>query len=653
MDSVSGKDVAGCVAQGTSLTHSGIHSVLGKMPSGVLVQEVKAKTKTATSDSACPFSTQPLAAFTTASAGKVDPIPLPQWQSTYHKLGSLPAKMDGRWVESDVANFVKKLGDFNSNVATDLQNALENDALTESGWFGRYWDDMYLKLRSATPINISFALKLNLPEVDTGTSSEETHSFYPVSGAILGAHEHLQMIQEKRLAVDQERGKALCMSQPEKLFGHRQACKDKDELIPCPQGNAQHIIVLSKGQLYRVQVSDESGKKISVHNLANTLTEISLKPKQDDAVDLTPMTSGNRNECAELQKDFVEFSEANRNVWQQVEGAFCCVCMDDPGGGDDSGKQLLAGIGSNRCFDKSLQFICMDKGEVGVTIEHSAADAGAWLPMANRAIKLLNSAKHYDGELASNDKRLAPDIDDSMKSRLASASDRFNSHLSQVELKEVNVHNISQAVLKDKGISPDAFYQLMFQLAAYHAGYDHPPTYESVSMRQFKYGRTDDLRSYSPEVMKFLTAFGNASSSDDVKADLLRKAFDAHKQRIKDCKAGEGICRHLFALEKKWEELYPNEAADKPALFTDSVYQDLVKKSTLSTSCVADESISRFVFGPVENDGLGIAYYPTEHDLRVTVSWQKDNEKGQVFVASLEKAANQLLGMLGIKQLQP
>lgn len=654
MDSIPDRDVAGFMATGMSLSHPDIHSISCRMPSGALIKEVKVTTTAR--GPACSIPAKSLAEFRAARAGAVDPIPLPQWQSTFNKLQLLPAKMDGRWTESDVAQFVKKLDDFNSNVAADLQKALENDALTKAGWFSRAWTDRYLTSRVPLCVYVSFALKLNLPRVETGDAAGALHAFYPVSGAVLGAYEHLQMIQEKKLAVEHEKGHALCMSQPEQLFSHRKACQGKDQLIPCLQGKRQHIIVLSKGQLHRVQIADESGRKISLHDLAATLDTINLTPKREDTFDLTPMTSGDRNECAELQKDFVESSSINRAVWQQVEEAFCCVCLDDPDGQEESGKQLLAGNGSNRCFDKSLQLIAMANGEVGVTIEHTPADAGAWLPLFNRIIQLLNNGKPMNpmnGELLPNVKRLVPEVNDHIKSKLASASACLKDLLAQVELKEVTVQNVAQTVLKEQAISPDAFYQLVFQLAAYRSGYKAPPTYESVSMRHFKYGRTEDLRSFSPEVMKFLTALGNTDTSRAVKAQLLRKALNAHRQKIKDCKAGEGICRHLFALEKKWETLHPDQTANKPGMFTDPIYQDLVKRSTLSTSCVANNSVSRFVFGPVDNDGLGIAYYPTESDLRVTVSWHKDNrEKALAFVAGLELSVNQLLGMLNIARGQ-
>ncbi|USE35513.1 choline/carnitine O-acyltransferase [Endozoicomonas sp. SCSIO W0465] len=80
----------------------------------------------------------------------------------------------------------------------------------------------------------------------------------------------------------------------------------------------------------------------------------------------------------------------------------------------------------------------------------------------------------------------------------------------------------------------------------------------------------------------------------------------------------------------------------------------MVKRSTLSTSSVADPNIGRFVFGPVVSEGLGVAYSPAKSSLNVTVSWQKDNRgKALKFVARLEKSVNQLLEMLNITGQHP
>ena len=632
-------------------------SSAGKTSSWVDVREVKPVTTSADPAASGDVdvrqtSSQPLVSYSVAPARKVDPIPLLELKHTLGQLKSLPMAMHGQWSDADIANFESRLGVFESRVAPDLQRALEYDAATEAGWFGHYWDEMYLKSRVATPINVSFGLELNSNNTSEALTGQQT-VLRNMAGAVLTTYEHLQIIQEGKLAVERDaRGKPLCMNQSNRLFCHRKAMPDKDELVPCPQGKAQHIIALAKGQIYRVSISDALGKRVSQAELTKVLANLSEaklgeKNARNGALDLTAMTAVDRDQCAALQAQFVAGSENNKVLIEQVEQAFCCVCLDDCEGVQEEGvgKQLLAGNGSNRCFDKSLQLIRLANGAIGATLEHAPADAGAWFPLFDKIKATLAGEQQLHGELVPDYTLLTPEIDDDLRANLTQASEQYLAALDQVDLQQVHVKDVDQAFLRRCGISSDAFYQLAFQLAAHHAGYKHPPTYESASMREYRYGRTDDLRSYSAEVMNFLAAVNIDDVSDGAKADLLMKALKAHKEKIKACKTGHGICRHLFALEKKWEELHPK--AGKPALFTDPVYLDLVKKSTLTTSCVANPNISRFVFGPPESDGLGIAYYPTSNELRVSVSWQNNNQqRAQQFVRALEPSAQQLFRML-------
>ena len=54
--------------------------------------------------------------------------------------------------------------------------------------------------------------------------------------------------------------------------------------------------------------------------------------------------------------------------------------------------------------------------------------------------------------------------------------------------------------------------------------------YETASLRQFKLGRTDTIRSCSIDSFNFCKAFVDSEVSRDTKVELLRKAVAAHKQ---------------------------------------------------------------------------------------------------------------------------
>ncbi len=650
-------EVRSIIHPNIELTGSGDKPVTGKAQLGNLVVETDLTENTpylnpAGASSSFVYSkekqSQPLAAYPVTHLACVPkPLPLPSLLDTIDAL-ELMAQTQKVLAPQEYDIFISKLGELRNERGPALQKSLEQDTLTEHGWFRPYWDDMYLQSRDATPVNVSFGLELESKE----WFPREAGSLLSMAGAILAAYDHYRSIQEDKLAVDMERNKPLCMSQPGRLFSNRKAGSGKDKLIPCyKEGAEQHVIVLLRGQVYRLQVADQEGRRISQHRLAQQLAQLDKnKTGQTDIIDLTPMTAVDRNRCADLQARFIEFDENNKKLLEEIEGAFCCVCLDaaEESETPSISRQLLTGNGDNRWFDKSLQFVKLPKGGVGVTIEHTPADAGAWVPLINRITEVLKQESLLDGELCSGPELLIPKIDDQLRKDLIDASKNFHDELSQVELDDIVIKGIRQDDLRVKNISPDAFYQMVFQVAASKAGYTNPPTYESVSMRHFKNGRTECLRTLSSEVAALVASLKSHKSSEASKSELLITALKAHSNKIKACKKGSGVCRHLFALEKKWEELYKADGAKKPEIFTDSVYQDLVKKNTLSTSCVADPGISRFVFGPVEkDDGLGIAYYPTSDELRATISRrEKHSEKAPAFAQKLESSAHELLNLL-------
>src|SRR4051812_10865308 len=55
-------------------------------------------------------------------------------------------------------------------------------------------------------------------------------------------------------------------------------------------------------------------------------------------------------------------------------------------------------------------------------------------------------------------------------------------------------------------ISPDSLMQMVYQLSYYRNQGRSTPTYESASVRAFKHGRTETVRSCSVESVKFTEA---------------------------------------------------------------------------------------------------------------------------------------------------
>ena len=66
--------------------------------------------------------------------------------------------------------------------------------------------------------------------------------------------------------------------------------------------------------------------------------------------------------------------------------------------------------------------------------------------------------------------------------------------------------------------------------------------------RLYKQGRTETVRSLTPEANNFVEAFISPEISNDEKKKLLKAACERHAVMYKDAMNGKGIDRHLFAL---------------------------------------------------------------------------------------------------------
>ena len=67
----------------------------------------------------------------------------------------------------------------------------------------------------------------------------------------------------------------------------------------------------------------------------------------------------------------------NRASLEVIESAVFCLVLDDakPTTMTECGRQLIAGTGANRWFDKSITVVAFDNGRIGLNCEHSWADA--------------------------------------------------------------------------------------------------------------------------------------------------------------------------------------------------------------------------------------------------------------------------------------
>lgn len=175
--------------------------------------------------------------------------------------------------------------------------------------------------------------------------------------------------------------------------------------------------------------------------------------------------------------------------------------------------------------------------------------------------------------------------------------------------------------------SADARAQLIAQCAQQLTYGRIRGVYEAVDMREFQAGRTEALRSVTPESVEFAAALADGSAT----RDQLDAALGAHRAWVKRVKQGAGMDRHLLMLQ---------EISREPDPFLSSPLLQRVREDFLSTSSLGGaDQIIRFLFAPTCRGGFGVNYtmYPDRGEYLVT--WRRgEAEQPHAFLQNLQRA---------------
>src|SRR5699024_10689454 len=193
------------------------------------------------------------------------------------------------------------------------------------------------------------------------------------------------------------------------------------------------------------------------------------------------------------------------------------------------------------------------------------------------------------------------EISNDMSNMLAQLEKTYENQVANYTVASHNFTDFGSDTIKKLGISPDAFFHIGLQIAQYRLFGKIRSTYEPVAIRFFQEERTESARASSTEKSRLATALAEGKLDDKALYEMMQAASKAHSARIKDCQIGKGIERHLFGLEKMAER-----SGVEAELFKDAGYQAL-QESFLSTSGLAISNLQAWLFGPVVENGYGIA----------------------------------------------
>ncbi|KAJ5081856.1 Carnitine O-acetyltransferase [Penicillium alfredii] len=432
------------------------------------------------------------------------------------------------------------------------------------------------------------------------------------------ALEFKRQVDDGSLEPEYMRGQPMAMSSYEYMFN---CCRIPSDGEDFPRKFAaqenQHIIAVRKNQFFKVPLVVD-GQQLNVSELEKQYQRIYEIAQPSPPVGV--LTVADRDHWTAARKKLVAADPANEQALRDIESAGFLICLDDakPVTLEERAHQYWHGDGSNRWFDKPLQFIVNDNGTAGFMGEHSMMD-GTPTHRLNDFVNDLIFNKRIDLSEKSVRSQL-PDpkavnfhLNDETNEAVDVAAQYHRKQIASHELVVQAFQGYGKGLIKKFKCSPDAYVQMVIQLAYFKMYGQNRPTYESASTRKFQEGRTETTRTVSDESVAFCRAHHDAAVSREEVVKLFRAALAQHTKYTLEASDARGVDRHLFGLKKL---LQPGEKL--PALYEDPAYA-YSGSWYLSTSQLSSEYFNGYGWSQVIDDGFGIAYMINENSLNFNI----------------------------------
>ncbi|KAI0141177.1 acyltransferase ChoActase/COT/CPT [Hypoxylon sp. NC0597] len=435
----------------------------------------------------------------------------------------------------------------------------------------------------------------------------------------------------------------ICMDSYKWMFNaSRVPAKPADYPIKYDPNEHKHIIVIRKNQFFKV-AHEVDGKQLNTTELESQFARIYDLAERVPAVGA--LTSENRDVWTDARKILLDASPKNKAAIEAIESASFVVCLDDaaPVTLEERAHQYWHGDGQNRWFDKPLQFIVNDNGTSGFIGEHSMMDGTPTHRLNDYVNDVIfgNKLDFSDPSVRSNlpePVAIKFEVTKEVQGEIDRAVKDFNEVIGQHQLAVQAYQAYGKGLIKKFRFSPDAYVQMVIQLAYYKMYGKNRPTYESAATRRFQQGRTETCRTVSDESVAFCNAMNDPQVSDQDRIEAFRKAVAAHIEYISAASDGKGVDRHLFGLKKLLE---PGQ--ELPSIYKDPAYS-YSSSWYLSTSQLSSEYFNGYGWSQVIDAGFGIAYMINENSINFNiVSKGLGSDKMSYY---LNEAANDIRDLL-------
>ncbi|KAF4632400.1 hypothetical protein G7Y89_g5719 [Cudoniella acicularis] len=341
------------------------------------------------------------------------------------------------------------------------------------------------------------------------------------------------------------------------------------------EGN-DHLVALRHGHLFKI-ILREHGVVTSRLDLKDAFQEI-LDTVQDEGCNIGLLTTDERDNWALCRQSILSVSAENQTAIQAVESAAFIVCLDEanPETSTERAYQFFYGRdGSNRWYDKSLQFVICSNGSSATVCEHSLLDgtsletlkdfiAKALLEPGSRIV--MNGTVHINNSSAIP-KELTFATTPHIESCILQAKQAFLARKIGYTFTGFQIQNIGSDLFRRYKCPPKSGIQLAIQLACSRIYGFHPPSVETVSWAHFQKGRVTHRQTVWPEVVEFCKVINTRIASAETLRRLLFDASTALTNALARATKGDSITHYLQGLQWMLQE-----GDAQPELFQDPLF---------------------------------------------------------------------------------
>uniref|UniRef100_A0A8C9X1I6 Carnitine O-acetyltransferase n=1 Tax=Sander lucioperca TaxID=283035 RepID=A0A8C9X1I6_SANLU len=491
-------------------------------------------------------------------------------------------------------------------VGERLQKGLERRARKTDNWLSEWWmQSAYLDCRM--PVAVYTSPGVVLPRMRFHDRQGQMSDTLPI-----------EYLSEKPLCMDQ-------------YYQILSSCRipgpKRDTVVNHTLGKKPitHITVVHNFQFFVLDVYHSDGTPLTEDQIYMQLEKIWNSSLQTNKEPIGILTSQHRNTWGKAYNSLIK-DKTNKESVRAIQKSIFTVCLDAPMPrvSDELypsrvAAQMLHGGGArwnsgNRWFDKTLQFIVGEDGTCGLVYEHAPAEGPPIVFLIDFVVKYMRRTEIVRSPMfpLPMPLKLRFNITPEVKRDIERAKQNMNMMVHDLDVKVLMFSHFGKNVPKKHKLSPDAFVQMALQLAYFKMYNMCCSTYESASLRMFKYGRTDAIRATTADSFKFVQAMQDPNAE---RLALLQRAVQTHKEHTYNAIYGQAIDRHLLGLRL----LSIEELTSMPEIFMDTSFA-VAHHYNLSTSQVGSKTDCVMCFGPMVPDGYGVCYNPMDEHINIAVT---------------------------------